>query len=245
MDECISDVGETTDYVDELSTAGQPGRTHEITAGEAQIGEISSLDLVAAAPVVVDVVPVDPDGASSLVTLDDSWNLLGVINDERMAPESPTALVLTGIGYLDGLIGAWREPNRSLTAGNTLVSFTPPNTEAANALVAVDLSTGEDLWSTPAPDGYKFWQVISAADGAAVAVATQDNSGPGLAVITVDLASGEVRDRRDAEVLAPGNDQFGQPLTAALAFVAGDGRAYAVDYDTAGDEDSWMAFSIG
>jgi hypothetical protein len=51
-------------------------------------------------------------GDDSLVTLDDSWNVLGVVQDERTSAESPTGLVITGIGYLDGLIGAWREPAR-------------------------------------------------------------------------------------------------------------------------------------
>ena len=245
MNTCISDVGETPSYFDELSTTGQIGRSHEVTPAETQVAEISSLQLVSATPIVVHVVPNQgsADG-DALVTLDDSWNVLSVIQDERMAAESPTGLVVTDIGYLDGLIGAWRQPNRSLVAGTTLVSFTPPNTETPNALVAVDLATGQDLWSVPAPDGYKFWQVISVADGAVVAVLSQD-AGPGQAVVTVDLASGEEQDRRDTEVFSPGDDEFGPSLMASHAFVHADDRAYAVEYGEAGDEDDWMAFSIG
>jgi hypothetical protein len=246
---CISDVGEITHFVEELSATGEVGQGHEITAAEAEVPEISSLDLVTASPVVYHVYPglVDgapDDGVHSLVTLDESWQVLSVIHDERTAEDSDQGLVTSSVGFMTNRTGAWTETSRSVVAEQTLISFTPPN-EGENELVAVDLATGENLWTAPATTGYAFWQVLAVEDGSVLAVAIAEE-GPSQAIVRVDLASGEVQDEVTTDVSSVANDGNGVALAASVGYVYADGRAYGVDFTRAGDiETSWMAFTVG
>ena len=242
---CISEVGEVTNFVDELSAAGEVGRGHEITAAEGQVAEISSIYLIAASPVVLWIFPdlvegVPEDGVDSLVTLDDSWEVLSVIHDERTTESSSELLNANSVGYVFTRTGAWREPSRSTVVDGTLVSFTPPN-QGQNRLLAIDLATGEERWSTDAEPGYAFFQVLPVDEETVVAVASEDE-GPHHAVLTADLATGEALDEASTAVEQPSDLQ----IPAQMAYLYADHRAYGVDFERAGEVDqTWMAFTVG
>jgi hypothetical protein len=248
MSGCITDVGDTRLVVDEVGASdGTVGRSHEITSQEAGMEEISSLDLVAASPVVIYAIPViisnNPD-PGSLLTLDGSWNLLNVIHDERTTETSDTGLVVNSVGFLSNRTGAWREPSRSLVVGNTLISFTPPNRET-NELVAIDLTTGQEIWATTAESGSLFWQVLAADEETVVASAAEPD-GPGQSVVTVDLASGQIREETTTPVTQPGGYPTGSATQPDVGYLYADSRAYAVDFDSAGESGArWMAFTVG
>lgn len=244
MSSCVTDRGETLWFVDELSVTGEVGRTYQLTAEVAQV-EVSSLDLVSAAPVVISVRPnsIDQAQPGTLVTLDESWNVLATIHDERTSL-APQALTFASVGATSNRTGAWRRQNRTLVSGNTLVSFTAPGT-GTNELVAVDLRTGEQTWTAAPPSGSVFWQVLAIEDGAVTALASQ-NDGPAQSVVTVDLASGEVRDEATTEVIEPDGDPISGIIMANHGFLYADGRAYGVEHDDAGEPDEqWLAYTVG
>jgi hypothetical protein len=252
---CISEVGEVTNFVDELSVTGEVGRGHEITAESAEVPEISSVDLVTASPVVIQVFPgivegAADDGVHSLVTLDDSWAVQSVIHDERTSDSSDRALVTGAVGFFSTRTGAWTEPSRSIVVDGKLISFTPPN-QGPNELVAVDLATGEELWTAPSTSGSAFWQVLAVEEGAVVALAIAEEA-MHQSVVRVDLASGEVQDEVTTEVggsggaADQGGDGPGLGLAANLGYVYADGRAYGVEFSSAGEAGAiLMAFTVG
>lgn len=245
---CITDRGDYLNFVDEVGIAGgDVGRSYEITEEGAE-DRSPTFSLVSASPVVIQLNPgattSDPNPVGSIIALDDSWNVSSTIHDEeRTALESDDALMLLAVGDLYSTrFGYWRRPSRALASGDTLVAFTTPNEGSENELVAVDLSTGENIWETGA-DGFVFWQVLAVEDETIVALAASvDNSEQ--AVVTVDLSTGEIRDEATTEVTQPSGQPGGQMGT--IGYVYADGRAYAVDFDDAGkDGERWMAYTVG
>ncbi|MEQ4204485.1 hypothetical protein [Actinopolymorpha sp. B9G3] len=241
---------DVTRYVDEVDVAGRPLRNHQFSDEETRT-EIASLEMVSASPLVVSVYPgVKVKGqVGSLVTLGgDSWQVQNVIHDERTKHERPNdeAFTMVSIGW-DSRVGTYRVPNRTLVSDETLVSFTPPNRGKPNALVVVDLSSGKELWTSPAPAGTVYWQVLAIEDDAVVALAADtDNKARGLHVVRVDRKTGKVIDRETTEVQTPTG---GRVVVQFYGFVYADKRAYGVEFQHAGEKGgdlpSWLAFSVG
>ena len=246
LSHCITDRGDTVNYVDEISDSGRVVHTHELSNSDART-EISSLDLLSATPVVVMAHPRKPEKESgSLITLDDSLRVRSVIHDERTKLESDDALATVGIGG-DTRIGTYHVPSRSLVSGDTMVSFTPPNRGEPNKLVATDLRTGRDLWESAAPSGTVIWQVLAVDKGRVVALAADlASDGLGQYVVTVDSKTGKILDRNASKVKTPKGERV--PVNF-LGYLYADGRAYAVEFQSAGETGgtfpAWLAFSVG
>jgi hypothetical protein len=237
-------------FLDELSVTGQVSRSRQITAEEAQVemDELAGVELISAAPLVVEVSRApgggDADGDRSLLAFDDSWELQNAIHDERTTRSADENLYTEPVGYLTRS-GPWRRPNRTLVAGGTLVSFTTPEGEA-NELVAVDLRTGENVWTAPTEPGHLVWQVLAVDDETAIAVVREDG-GPGQSIMYVDMATGDVQDTRTTEVPSPDGGSSDTVDPARFGYVFADDRAYGVDFNLRpGDEAaSWLAFTVG
>ena len=247
LSHCITERGDTINYVDEISDSGRLVHTHQVTNSDART-EISSLDLLSATPVVIMVHPrtsAEKEGGS-LITLDDSFRVRSVIHDERTQLKSDDALTTVGIGDATR-IGEYNIPSRSLISGDTMVSFTPPNRGKPNKLVATDLRNGRDLWESTAPSGTVIWQVLAVEKGRVMALAA-DLATDGLDqyVVSVDSKTGKILDRKASTVKTPNGDRV---PAGSLGYLYADRRAYAVEFQSAGETEgtfpAWLAFSVG
>jgi hypothetical protein len=241
---CITETGETTYHVDEVTDSGRLAHTYQPSNSDAKI-EISSLDLLSGDPVVI-YVHGQLGGTKALITLDESWQGHSVIRDSRTQPKSSKALTTVGIGW-DTRIGSYHIPSRSLVSGDTMVSFTPPNRGRENELVATNLRTKEEIWTCTAPSGTVIWQVLAIEKGRVFALAADISAdGSKHHVISVDSKSGKFRDQKSTAVTTPGGDGAS---ASHLGYVYADGRAYAVDFQSAGEPGGefaeWLAFSVG
>jgi outer membrane protein assembly factor BamB len=249
LSHCITDRGETDYYVDEISDSGRLLHTYQPTDSDAQV-EISSLTLISATPAVIAVYPGVGTGAENedgaLITLDDSFKLGSVIHDERTRKVSDNAFVTNPVGR-KMRVGAYRIPSRSLVSGDTMVSFTPPNRGKPNKLVATDLRTGRDIWESTAPSGTVIWQVLAVEKGRVMALASDLATDTfGHHVVSVDAKTGKNLGDDASTVKTPAGDTV---TPTDLGYVYADGRAYAVEFGSAGQLEgtfpAWMAFSVG
>lgn len=125
------------------------------------------------------------------------------------------------------------------------MSFITPEGES-NELVAVDLRTGENVWTTLTEPGYLVWQVVAVVDGTVLAVA-QEDGGPGQSIMSVDLATGEVQGTRDHRRAVPRWGVGGHGGTGPLRVRVRrrPGLRRGLRPPPRGEGASWIAFSVG
>ncbi|ONI81594.1 hypothetical protein ALI144C_20040 [Actinosynnema sp. ALI-1.44] len=231
------------ELVAEIAADGKITRTRTVSAKDAQVGDIGSIKMISGFPVVLYVHPKDTnDKVPSVVSLDQAWNIQGVIREERTTGmTSDEALTFASAGFNVMPAGAYPQPSRALVKDTMMYAFTKPNTGKPNKAVAVDLKTGKPRWESQ-NDGNLYLQILAVQDDKVFVLESglNENKDHNQSIVTLDTTTGKVVDKVTTKIENPKGESV---VAISYAFVYADQRAYAVN--TANDDRTWLAYSVG
>ncbi len=142
-------------------------------------------------------------------------------------PFTPDGLTgADGQGFDHDASGTEHLVSPALVTEEVLYTITMPQAGTVNALVAVDLKTGQRKWSAKVPEG-TVMAPLAIEDGQVITeVAPVERTGP-QRVVKVAVADGAVTPMVEAQIENADNDKNG-PISGLYRYLWADSRVYAV-----------------